>query len=213
MRSGLRERSQRRPQASGSASRVRDVLGRTSSVLLVPAIASAAATVLAAAPAAEGRTFVLRATGSETGLGEVRAIGDFKPSLRPTLGAAIRAYGEPSRRSGGGDICRVRWAALGIRIQFQNFGGVDSCRPRGGRAQKAVVTGDRPWRTPQGLRLGDRVARLRRLHPDAKRTARGFRLVEGVLPFGSPQPYAVLGARVASGRVTAFTLFIGAAGD
>jgi hypothetical protein len=181
--------------------------------LVVLVVASAVAAVLAATPAAGARSFVLRASGSDTGLGVVRAIGDFKPARGPTLGAAIRAFGEPSSRRGGGEICRVRWAALGVRITFQNFGGVDSCRPRGGRAQKAVVTGDRPWRTARGLRLGDRAARLRRLHPDARRTARGFRLVEGILPFGRPQPYAVLGARAAGGRVTAFTLFIGAAGD
>jgi hypothetical protein len=184
---------------------------RSTRLLLVAALTLAVG--LAAAPAAGARSFVLRASGSETGLGVVRAIGDFKPSRGPTLGAAIRAYGQPSSRRGGGEICRVRWAPLGVRITFQNFGGVDSCRPRGGRAQKAVVAGDRPWRTAKGLRLGDGVGRLKRLHPDARRTSGGFRLVEGVLPFGAPRRYAVLGARVAGGRVTAFTVFIGAAGD
>ncbi|MGH2780810.1 MAG: hypothetical protein ACRDLA_05265, partial [Thermoleophilaceae bacterium] len=83
------------------------------------------------------------ATGSDTGPGVVRAIGDFKPARSPTLGAAIRAYGPTTSRRGGGEICRVRWAPLGVNIRFQNFGGVDSCRPRGGRAQKAVIKGDR----------------------------------------------------------------------
>ena len=46
----------------------------------------------------------------------------------------------------------------------------------------------------------------------AKRTVRGFRWWT-VLPLGRPQCYAVLGARVAGGQVTAFMLFIGAAGD
>ena len=143
----------------------------------------------------------------------MRAIGDFKPPRNPRLGAAIRAYGDPSRTSGGGEICRVRWADIGVRITFQNFGGVDSCEPSGGRAQKAVVQGDTRWRTVKGLRIGNTVARLERLYPRARRTARGYRLAQGILPFGSPVPYAVLGARVADGRVRAFTLFIGAAGD
>ena len=180
---------------------------------LLTAAALALAAGLAATPAAEARSFVIDARGSDTTLGEVRAIGDFKPARNPRLGAAIRAYGRPSSRRGGGEICRVRWARLGVRITFQNFGGVDSCRPRFGRAQKAVVSGDRPWRTGKGLRLGDGVGRLQRLYPDARRSTRGFRLVEAVLPFGSPRRYSVLGARVPGGRVGAFTLFIGAAGD
>jgi hypothetical protein len=168
---------------------------------------------LVAAPAAGAQSFVIKARGSRTTLGTVQAIGDFKPARNPTLRAAIRAFGEPSSRRGGGEICRVRWNPLGVRITFQNFGGVDSCTPRGGRAQKAVVGGDRRWRTGRGLRLGDGVAKARRLYPNARQTARGLRLVQGILPFGTPVPYAVLGARTAGRTVRAFTLFIGAAGD
>jgi hypothetical protein len=171
------------------------------------------AAALAGAAHAEGRSFAIEARGSQTGPGSVRAIGDFKPARDPTLAAAIRAYGRPTSKRGGGEICRVRWGALGVRIRFQNFGAVDSCEPRNGLAQKAVIDGDRPWRTAKGLRLGAGTTRLRRLHPRARRTSRGFRLVEGVLPFGSPRRYSVLGARVVGGRVTAYTLFIGAAGD
>lgn len=191
--------------------RGRNRLGTRAGAALVALALLVAA--LAAATPADARSFVIKARGSQTGLGVVRAIGDFKPSRAPTLAAAIRAYGRPTSKSGRGEICRVRWARLGVRIRFQNFGGVDSCEPRNGRAQKAVVKGDRPWRTEKGLRLGDSVNKLDRLHPRARRTSRGFRLVEGVLPFGRPQRYAVLGARVAGGRATAFTLFIGAAGD
>jgi hypothetical protein len=180
--------------------------------VLAAAALSVAAALSTAAPAG-ARPFVVEARGSETSLGVVRAIGDFRPARNPRLGAAIRAFGRPSSRRGGGEICRVRWADLGVRITFQNFGGVDSCEPSGGRAQKAVVGGDSRWRTAKGLRVGNRVTRLRRLYPRARRTPRGFRLAQGILPFGAPVPYAVLGARVAGGRVRAFTLFIGAAGD
>jgi hypothetical protein len=180
---------------------------------ILAAAGLAAAAALATAGPAEAKPFVLEARGSETGPGVVRAIGDFRPARNPRLGAAIRAYGQPTRRSGGGEICRVRWADLGVRITFQNFGGQDSCRPSGGRAQKAVVDGDTRWRTAKGLRIGNTVARLERLYPNARPTSRGFRLVEGILPFGTPVRYAVLGARVAGGRVRAFTLFVGAAGD
>jgi hypothetical protein len=179
----------------------------------LPLIAGlAAATTLAAAAPADARSFVLRATGSQTGLGEVRAIGDFKPSVNPRLRAAVRAFGPSDSKRGGGEICRVRWNRFGLMIRFQNFGGFDSCGPRG-LAQKAVVTGERPWRTEKGLRLGDGVARIKRLYPNARQTPRGFRIISGILPFGRPVPYAVLGARLQGGDVSAFTLFIGAAGD
>ena len=179
--------------------------------LLAAAIVPAA--IVAAAPAAGARSFVVKARGSQTSLGSVRAIGDFKPADDPTLRGAIRAFGEPTSATGGGEICRVRWAGIGVRIRFQNFGGRDSCKPRGGHAQKAVLIGDRRWRTPRGLHLGDRLRKLTRLYPRARRTPFGYRIVAGVLPFGEPQPYAVLGARIADRRVRAFTLFIGAAGD
>lgn len=188
-------------------------LAPTKRTSVLAAVALSVAAALATAAPAAARPFAIEARGSETGPGVVRAIGDFRPARNPRLGAAIRAYGEPSGRNGGGEICRVRWADLGLKITFQNFGGVDSCEPSGGRAQKAVVAGDSQWRTAKGLRIGNGVARLRRLYPRAQRTPRGFRLVAGILPFGSPLPYAVLGARVADGRVRAFTLFIGAAGD
>ena len=182
-------------------------------VTLIAAALFAAVLSAAAAAPADARPFVIEARGSETGPGIVRAIGDFRPARNPRLGAAIRAYGQTTSRRGGGEICRVRWADLGVKITFQNFGGVDSCTPGGGRAQKAVVRGDRPWRTKRGLRLGDGEARVRSLYPDAERSSRGFRLVEATLPIGRPLRYAVLGARVAGGRVRAFTLYIGAAGD
>lgn len=176
------------------------------------AAAALVAATLAAAPAAPAQSFVIKARGSQTTLGKVRAIGDFKPSRNPRLGAAIRAYGEPSSRRGGGEICRARWADLGVKIVFVNFGGFDSCKRRG-LAQKAVVSGDRPWRTARGLRLGDTTAKAMNVYPRAKETARGLRLAEGILPFGIQRRYSVLGARVDSGRVVAFTIFIGAAGD
>ena len=168
---------------------------------------------LAVPATGEARSFVLKARGSQNGLGTIR-IGDFRPARDPLLGAAVEAFGNTTSRRGGGDVCRVRWGPLGLRMRFQNFGGLDSCDDDGGRAQKGTIKGDSRWRTPQGLHIGDTVQRLRRLHPKAKRTSRGFRLVEGKLPFGTPRVrYSVLGVRVAAGRVTAFTFFVGAAGD
>jgi hypothetical protein len=164
--------------------------------------------------AAEARSFTIKAKGSRTGLGKVLAIGDFKPSRDPSLQAALNAYGTQTSARGGGDFCKVTWRPLGLFYRFQNFGGQDSCRPEGGLAQRVVIKGSKPWHTGRGLALGDRVRKLKRLYPRAKRTSRGFRLVAGKLPFGAePTGYAVLGARVKSGRVTAFTSFIGAAGD
>ena len=125
---------------------------------------------------------------------------------------AVRALGEPTFRRGGRRDLQDRLGPLRPADPLQNFGGSDSCGPRG-LAKKATISGDSRWPTEAGLRMGDSVARLRRLDPDAERTRRGFRLVEGILPFGRPVTYAVLGARVRGGELSAFTLFVGAAGD
>jgi hypothetical protein len=177
-------------------------------------VIAAVALGLAAAPAAEARSFVIEARGFSDRQGVVQRIGDFRPPRGESLGAAIRAFGEPSSRSGGGNSCSVRWRPLGVRILFANFGGEDACDPSGGQAQRAFVSGDRRWHTARGLHIGARLQRLRQLYPNARRNAGGgFPLVTSFSPFGTGGRYTVLGARVRGGRVTGFSMFIGGAGE
>jgi hypothetical protein len=168
---------------------------------------------LAAAPAAGARSFVIAARGSDDSFGTVKRIGDFKPARNATLAAAVRAYGEPSSTSGGGDSCSVRWRRLGLTILFANFGGADACEPSAGLAQRAVVKRRKRWHTRRGLHIGDHLRKLDRLYPGVEPRAGGFALVTAYSPVGTGGRYTVLGARVRISRVRAFVLFIGAAGD
>ena len=157
----------------------------------------------------------IEARGNAHGFGRVLAIGDFKPARDPTLGAAIDAYGDPTRRrgGGGGSGCTVSWRSAGVRIVFANFGGADACSRDGGRMQVARASGA-DWRTAKGLEVGHRLRRLRHLYPGAERHGRSWWLVTGVsLPGAGTPRYAVLAAVVGGGRVRSFTLQAFAAGD
>jgi hypothetical protein len=175
----------------------------------------AVALSLAAVPAAQAAPFTLKATGSKTSRGEVRAIGDFRPDRDPTLGAAIRVYGRPTvmDESGQGAACRLLWRPLGVRIRFVNLGGGSACDPALGKSQDARVFDPR-WRTGKGLRIGDRLRRLWRLYPAATRHGRSWWLVKGINVYGvGRNPYPVLRATIKNGRVRSFALSIGAAGE
>jgi hypothetical protein len=170
---------------------------------------------LSAPAVAEARPFTIEARGNGDGFGRVLAIGDFKPERDPTLGAAIRAFGPAgSTRSPSDASCKVAWPDRGVRILFVNLGGGSACDPALGKSQEARVAGETRWRTARGLHIGDRVRKLRRLYPGARRHRRSFWLVTGVNLFGVGQrPYPVLAAAVRNGRVASFKLEIGAAGE
>lgn len=114
-------------------------------------------------------------------------IASFEASNDPTLAGAIRALGVPSscgRVPGFRSFASVTWRELRLRMVFGTYGPVP---PRGpcaaaGRIvlDSAFATGRR-WRTGRGLRVGDSVAKLRRLYPHAhrKRFLRGIRPVDG----------------------------------
>lgn len=164
---------------------------------------------LAGAPAASAQSFTIVAKRD----GTVPAIGDFKPERDATLGAAIRAFGQPSSTRPDDVACRLSWRAIGVRISFANFGTGSACDPELGKSQSATISGDRRWRTPRGLQIGDGLRKLRRLYPRAKRNGRSYRLVGARSPFGDGRVYSVLAARVSDGRVGSFKMFIGAAGE
>jgi hypothetical protein len=173
------------------------------------------ALLLVPAPAAQAASHRIEARGSANGPGEVRSIGDFKPSSDPTLGAALQAYGAPgsTKPFGDGTGCRVTWPS-GARITFASFGAGDACEPGSGRAQRARIGVLRAWHTAKGLHVGDGVRKLRRLYPGARRHRSSYWLVTGLNLFGPrPAPYPVLAATVRDNAVRSFKLEIGAAGD
>jgi hypothetical protein len=173
------------------------LIGALTAIVVAPATASAAS-----------HTIVVRK-------GAVVRIGDFSTTGRAgsTIGGAIQAFGRPSSRVrfAGRNGCRDRWATAGIRAVFADFGAGEACLD--GRVQNLTVR-TRPWRTQRGLHVGDRVGRLRRLHPAARLHRKSWWLYTAVSPFGpTPTRYPLVRARVDGGRVTSLTAEIGAAGE
>jgi hypothetical protein len=169
---------------------------RTRTALAIAAAAAASLTPLAAG-------HVLAVVSDER-------LGSFRVKTDGTLGGAIRAFGAPSLKRGSDVTCRARWGRHALTIDFYNLGGDDPCSRRFGFFSRAIMRGDH-WRTSKGLRLGDPVARVRSLYPQARFHSgrRGFRpsgwwLVSRRNRCGLPGTYAGLVAETSRGRVTAF---------
>jgi hypothetical protein len=158
--------------------------------------------------------FQIEATGSNRGLGKVRAIADFQPRRDATLAAANRVFGPPPKVVRTSDVsCRVLYRAIGLRFSFVNLGGGGGCTPEFTQSQVARAFDPR-WRTGKGLQIGDRQRMLRRLYPGATRRGRSWWLVWGRNIVGvGRRPSAVLRATMKNRRVASFAVQIGAAGE
>ena len=176
-------------------------------VLVLAAVAMA---VAAPAASAQAPGYTLRAKGSKTGLGKVRAVGPFTLVGDPNLAGATAVFGQPSSLKKTATLCRPGWRTIGLRISFVNLGGGDSCEL--GSVQTVSAFG-KVWRTERGLKIGSSVKTLRRLYPSALRKGRTYRLVGGKSIFGDGRRYSVLAARTDGKRVKSFRLFVGAAGE
>jgi hypothetical protein len=182
-------------------------------VSLARSLGLACAVLLVGAGPAMAGEFTIDVRGSADGFGRVLAIGDFKPSRNPTLGAAVDAYGVPSsKRRVSRRSCKVTWNGPGVKILFANLGGGAPCGANRARAQTARAFGAR-WRTAKGLRVGQRLAQLRNLYTRATQHGDTWWLVTALNPIGTPHRYPVLSATVRDRTVRSFSLQILAAGD
>jgi hypothetical protein len=151
---------------------------------------------------------------------KVVQVGSYFVRRDPTYRGARAAFG-PARscRLGRSDDAIATWKQRGIVIHLaRNSGypnGHNACMaPASAYVDTLLLTGD-SWRTERGLRVGDRVDRLHDLYPRASlrqgqwwlEVARGFAGVN------APHPYPALAASPRDGRVSSFTLRIGAQGD
>jgi len=138
------------------------------------------ATQRAAGPSALDE-FEIVVTGPDSG----RRIGLYRYGSAGSYRAAVQAFGEPSSRGTDNPIqsnlCTVRWRRLGLDIGFATSA-PRPCRPtrRGQGAWYGSTVYTRQWHTELGLRVGDRVARIRQLYPRAR-----FRDVPPRPPFWS----------------------------
>lgn len=150
-------------------------------------------------------------------VGDTR-IGDFRTGqgaqIPPagTLPAAIKAFGQPSTRRDPHDPsnCNVTWKSIGVTALFYNLAGADPCKRSGfsGFFLKATMT-DRRWQTDKGLRIGDSVARLRRIYPRSRQSG-----ADWILSTSGTGIYTSSSVATSSnGRVRSFTVAYPAGGD
>jgi len=170
--------------------------------LLLPTMLAALALAVPTAVARSG-SFVIQSD---------HKIGSYAVRKDGSLRGLIAAYGDPSRVGRQREICHVRWRSVGLAVTFYNLGGANPCEPAAGRFSQATMTGTR-WRTSVGLRVGDRVSRLRALYRQAKSRSAWWWLVTRRTPFGDGGSYPGLAAKVQGGRVTALRVAYPAGGD
>jgi len=171
---------------------------------LVLAAALASATPVAGA----GTGFEIVASGPR----KQHRIGAYLVARDPgrSYPAAVKAFGPPSARAAGGPgTCAVRWLRLGLEMTFSSSGPAP-CSPSSlGRSVwfGATASGDH-WRTDRGLGIGDSLATLRRLYPQAYLRTRPARPAAWILVWirGEVGPTVYLQAAVRSGRVAALEL-------
>lgn len=141
-------------------------------VLPVAAVAVLVAALTASSAAAD-RSLLLQTNA------RLIRVGDWRVDRDPTLQGAVDAFGKPS-------ACRefdrlpgsvVRWGAPGVRVTTTTYGGIPEgftfCS-YGGMPVSYIVVTARVWTTSLGLRVGDSVAKLRRLYPHARYQTRSY---------------------------------------
>jgi len=172
--------------------------------LVVLAVAAFGLATIAAA----GNDFVVIAGGPRS----ERRIGSFH-FLRDLgrYSAAVQKFGEPGSRTAGtgrrDNLCVVRWARIGLRMEFGSTP-ESPCdnSALGGSTWAGAVLDRGPWRTDKGLRLGDSLARLRRLYPQARYRTGPPRAWLLLFVRGEVGTTVFLQAKVRGGRVTSLEL-------
>jgi hypothetical protein len=150
---------------------------------------------------------------------KVERVGDWRIAHHPTFRVAIRQFGEPNttRRRYGGNWCGARWYGIGLKVVFANYAGYDACDPYEGRAQSVRIKGRAArrygWHTWKGVRIGSTLRALRHRHPDADKHGRWWWIKSHLTHIGTTHIAPILKARTHGGRVRAFWMSIGAAGE
>lgn len=189
--------------------------------LLATAITALALSLGAVSEASAGidRTISWNAEGRLSRLGPV----SFNQTSFVPQHRMRRIFGKPSRVRTRSGSCQVTWRRHGLTAWFTNFGGVRKpiCKQRNAALQEASVAAAPGvvWRTSdRSLSTGDSFETLRGLYPETMRFDTDGREQWSI----SPAYYDPIGdggdaydvfARIVDGRVRAFDLWIGGAGE
>jgi hypothetical protein len=168
---------------------------------------------------AGGSSVIRVGVGSQT-------IGPWRTGTTPTLAAAVGALGRETtctRLETLPAFARAEWRQLGLRMVFGSYGpgGARPCRARRAVYLDTARADGKQWQTSRGLRVGDSLAKLHRLYPQARlRTytravapVRGWWLVVRTSRVPDKHQLPALLATTEAGRVTALVLNVHAEGD
>ena len=100
--------------------------------------------------------------------GPYRYLESFERGKPGAYGAAIAAFGKPTRARASGNFCRVTWAAAGITIRFASRPRPCLRRNLGIAAWYGMSLHGRKWHNRTGVRVGAPIAAVRRLYPGAR---------------------------------------------
>lgn len=194
------------------------VIGRSNESRGALAALVAAGTMVPCAVAG-GSNVIRVGVGSQT-------IGSWRTGTRPTLAAALAAFGpvtKCTRLKALPAFASAEWRHLGLRMVFGSYGpgGARPCRARRAVFLDNAWAYGKQWQTGLGLHVGDSVAKLRRLYPRATlRTygrgvapVRGWWLVVRTSRIPDLHPVPALLATARRGRVTALVVNVHAEGD
>lgn len=187
--------------------------------LCVALVTLPAASTGASAPAGgDEDVLTIRWVGDEiTRIGSLNTASKTRP---PTIARAIEAFGRPSSTMRTSRVsCTLSWRTLGLHATFVSLGGAyptkATCVQRLGVLQTATVLKQR-IETQGGLRVGDSVARLKELHPEAYFQDGCFWLATEPAVLGSQsrtQRTWIVRALAIGGKVYRIGLRVGAAGQ
>jgi hypothetical protein len=168
---------------------------------------------------------VIGVTGAE-GDRDVTRLGPWvvRTQRQSTLARARRAFGRPTRcTSRAPGLAAASWRAAGLRAVFYTLDippAGPACRAPGRIFAGSVTLTGPSWRTQSGLRVGDRLARVEELYPQADSVRRlypGVRFPPGRWQLeartfaGDRSP--LLMAVMRSGKVVAFEVALGRGGE
>jgi hypothetical protein len=129
------------------------------------------------------------------------------------LARARAVLGAPdTTRRVSANECRAVWRSIGLTLGYLDLAGGNPCRVGGMVTATATSTA---WRTNRGLRIGDRIRRLRLLYPRAKRVTTppfgGWWLItRHTCPTTGAQAYPGLRARTSPSKVFALIVSVAA---
>ena len=155
-----------------------------------------------------------------------QTIGPWRTGTTPTLAAAVAALGRETsctRLETLPAFATAEWRQLGLRMVFGSYGagGARPCRARRAVFLDNAHAYGKQWQTSRGLRVGDSLAKLHRLYPQARlRTytrgvapVRGWWLVVRTSRLPDYHQIPALLAKTHAGHVTELVVNVHAEGD